>query len=309
MIRCLAGLVALCAMAPGMICNGQAVKPIPDFKVEVVAEDLRVPWSIVFLPDGRMVFTERTGTVRMVERGELLEKPLLIIDSIENTKKMGLLGMTLHPDFRRNNRIYLAYNYRSGGDPRLRVARYRLRGKQLVDPETIIEDIPANQNHSGCRLLFGPDGKLYISTGDADVPMQSQELTALNGKILRVNDDGSIPGDNPFVHQPGVRGEIWSYGHRNPQGIYFQPDTGFLFDSEHGPNGGDEINHIQKEKTTVGRSFIIAMSARVWKARLWSSLHPSARAALFFTREKFFRSFRMICWWHAFAERLSTECN
>lgn len=239
-------LILACGLLAGVSCQSQTLDPFSNFKVEVVAEDLRVPWSIVFLPDGRMLFTERVGRVRIMENGVLQTKPVLTIESIENTKKMGLLGMTIHPEFKRNGWIYLAYNYKAAQQNRLRVDRYRFDGKQLVDPKTILENIPANQNHSGCRLLFGPDHKLYITTGDADVPGQAQEPGALNGKILRLNDDGSIPDGNPFVGESGARAEVWSYGHRNPQGLYFQPGTGYLFDTEHGPNGGDEINRIVK---------------------------------------------------------------
>lgn len=224
----------------------QIVKQTPDFRVEVVAENLRVPWSIVFLPDGRMLFTERPGRVRLLEKGKLQEKPVLILDRVENAKKMGLLGMALHPEFSRNKWVYLAYNYKQEEQAMLRVVRYQFAANQLIKPRTIIENIPANQNHSGCRLLFGLDGKLYLTTGDADVPRKAQELNALNGKILRLNDDGSIPADNHFVTQTGARPEVWSYGHRNPQGIDFQPGTGYLFDTEHGPNGGDEVNRVVK---------------------------------------------------------------
>lgn len=223
------------------------------YRVERVAADLRVPWGLTFLPDGRIIFTEREGRVRIIERGRLLTEPALSI-KVAQGNKMGLLGVAQDPDFARNHVIYIAYDYEvpalSGDeDPpfQLRVARYQLQGNKVVEPKTLIENIPAATNHTGSRLVFGPrDGKLYVTTGDADRPINAQRLDRLNGKILRLNPDGSIPVDNPFTNQPGARGEIWSYGHRNPQGLVFEPGTGRLLDTEHGPFGGDEINWIEK---------------------------------------------------------------
>jgi aldose sugar dehydrogenase len=223
------------------------------YRIERVATDLRVPWGLMFLPDGRIIFTEREGRVRIIEQGRLLADPALSIN-VALGNKMGMLGITLDPHFDRSHFIYIAYDYHvtpAPGDDeppfRLRVARYRLRASQLIEPLTLIEDIPASFNHTGCRLTFGPkDGKLYITTGDADRPLNAQRLDRLNGKILRLNADGSIPTDNPFVGKKGARGEIWSYGHRNPQGLVFEPRTYQLLDTEHGPVGGDEINWVQK---------------------------------------------------------------
>jgi glucose/arabinose dehydrogenase/cytochrome c553 len=124
--------------------------------------------------------------------------------------------------------------------------RYRFENDTLILPKLIIENINASANHTGCRLKFGPDKQLYITTGDADRPVNAQDLKSLSGKILRLNDDGSIPADNPFTKNDTARKEIWTYGHRNTQGIDFQPGTGYLFNSEHGPSGGDEINQINK---------------------------------------------------------------
>ncbi|RZK80948.1 MAG: hypothetical protein EOO92_06340 [Pedobacter sp.] len=129
---------------------------------------------------------------------------------------------------------------------KLRVLRYEFKNDTLVNPLIIIKDVPANQNHTGCRLVFGPGKKLYVTTGDADQPMLAQDLKTYNGKILRFNSDGTIPTDNPFFNNDTARKEIWSYGHRNPQGLAFQKATNLLFESEHGPTGGDEINIIEK---------------------------------------------------------------
>lgn len=216
------------------------------FIIDTLAIGLTVPWDIVFTPDGDMLFTERPGRVRLYRHNKLADRPLLTVPDIEVRGKMGLLSMRLHPKFAVNRQLYLAYNYRSGDQTFLRIARYTLSGDTLIDGKTIIENIPGAFNHTGSRMVFGKDGKLYISSGDADVPRLAQDLKAFNGKILRLNDDGSIPADNPFVKNDTARHEIWTYGHRNPQGLVFQPSTGYLYDSEHGPTGGDEVNLIVK---------------------------------------------------------------
>ncbi len=214
--------------------------------VDTLASGLIVPWDISFLPSGEMLFTERNGKVRKYADGALDPKPLLQVPDVEVEGKRGLLGLCLHPDFAKNHLLYLAYNHRTDDKSLLRVARYEYRGDSLISPKTIIDGIPASHNHTGCRLKFGPDKKLYITTGDADMPMLSQDLKAFNGKILRLNEDGSIPSDNPFVSNDTALHEIWTYGHRNSQGIAFQPATGLLFNTEHGPTGGDEVNLIRK---------------------------------------------------------------
>lgn len=216
------------------------------YQVDTVAENLRVPWQIVFLPDKSILFTEREGRVRVIRNNKLIPKAVLNLNDIVLRNKSGALGLCIHPEFNKNHQVYLASNYLSENRMKLRVVRYELNNDTLLNPVNILKDIPANQNHTGCRLLFGPDKKLYITTGDADQPMLAQDLKAYNGKILRVNDDGSIPSDNPFFKNDTARKEIWSYGHRNPQGIAFQPGTGLLYESEHGPTGGDEINLIKK---------------------------------------------------------------
>ncbi len=222
--------------------------PAPLFKSEVMATGLRAPWALKFLPDGRVIFTERVGRVRIIENGKLLDEPALTIADIKSWSKMGLLGLVLDPDFSTNHFVFLSECHGDDKHNFERIVRYRLDGNHLVEPKILIDQIPCFHNHAGGRLLFGPDRKLYATTGDADQPPLTQRLDTLNGKILRLNSDGSIPDDNPFVGKPGANGAIWTYGHRNPQGIAFQPGTNLLFETEHGPNGGDEINFIQKGK-------------------------------------------------------------
>ena len=223
------------------------------FRVETVVGGLQVPWAIVWTPDGRMMFTERPGRVRVYENGRLRPEPLFTVTDVEPKGESGLMSIVLHPQFASNHLVYLSYAYKSDGQ-RVRVERYRESAAGLIDRRVIIEDIPAAQYHAGCRLRFGPDGKLYITTGDATDRALAQRLDSIAGKVLRLNDDGSIPSDNPFVGQPNARGEIWSYGHRNGQGIDFQPGTNLLFETEHGPSGfdgpggGDEVNIVDKGK-------------------------------------------------------------
>src|SRR5215510_6631819 len=217
------------------------------FKVETVVSGVRVPWSIVWTPDGRMLFTERHGTVRVFQNGKLEPQPLFTIPDVEPSGESGLMGLTLHPQFAQNHFVYLSYAYNDNGQ-KVRVARYREDGKTLTDRKVIIENIPAAQYHAGCRIRFGSDGKLYITTGDATERELAQRLDSLAGKTLRLNDDGGVPPDNPFAGQPNARPEIWSYGHRNAQGIAWQPGSDAQFQNEHGPSvfdapgGGDEVN-------------------------------------------------------------------
>lgn len=224
------------------------------FRVETVASGLEVPWAFAFLPNGSMLFTERPGRVRIIENGKLRPEPVFTVPDVEPSGESGLMDLSLHPGFADNGFVYMAYAYNSGGQ-KVKVVRYRYDGKTFVEPKNIIDNIPASPNHAGTRCRFGPDGKLYISTGDSTKWQLAQDMGSLAGKILRLNDDGTVPQDNPFVGQQGARPEIWAYGVRNPQGLAWQPGTGLLFETEHGPSGfeglgggGDEVNIIERGK-------------------------------------------------------------
>ena len=223
------------------------------FKVETVVGNLEVPWSIVWAPDGRMIFTERPGRVRVFQNGKLQQQPLFVVPDVDTGGETGLMSVALHPQFQSNRFIYLSYGYSANGEF-VRVVRYRETPTGFTDRKVIIENIPSAQFHAGCRLRFGPDIKLYITTGDATDRNLAQQLNSIAGKILRLNDDGTIPSDNPFVGRSDARPEIFAYGSRNAQGIDFQPGTNLLFETEHGPSGfdgpggGDEVNIIDRGK-------------------------------------------------------------
>jgi glucose/arabinose dehydrogenase len=216
-------------------------------RIETIATGLRVPWELVFLPDGRALFTERTGQVRMIENNKVLPDPLLRIPVAQGVK-MGMLGLAISPNFSADHLVFVAYNLKKGDGFELCVDRYRMVGEKLVEQKVLLSGIPAWVNHTGCRLVFGPDGCLYVTTGDANRPPDAQLLDHADGKILRIKSDGGIPSDNPFFGKEGALPSVFSHGHRNPQGLAFQPGTGRLYESEHGPNNGDEVNIIEAGK-------------------------------------------------------------
>ncbi len=222
------------------------------FRVETFAAGLEVPWGFAWLPNQDLLVTERRGRVRLIQAGTLRPEPVFTVPDVEPSGESGLMDIAIHPDFASNNFVYLAYSYNQAGK-RVKVVRYTYKGQAFSSPQVIIANIPGAPNHAGMRARFGPDKKLYITTGDATKWNLAQQLDSLAGKTLRLNDDGTIPTDNPFVGQTGARPEIWSYGHRNAQGLAWQPVSGLMFQTEHGPStfegkgsGGDEVNIVER---------------------------------------------------------------
>lgn len=221
------------------------------FKIETVATGLHVPWAMAFAPDGRIFFTERPGNIRVIDKdGKLQASPVLTIPNVMHRGETGMTGIALHPDFAKNHWLYVAYAYEP--DATVRIVRYTETNGKLSQEKTILDNIPGANIHAGTPLSFGPDGKLYAATGDTAERNLAQDLSQLPGKTLRLNDDGTVPSDNPFVGQKGARDEIWTYGNRNCQGIAWQPGTNQMWQTEHGPSGfdgpdgGDEINLIKR---------------------------------------------------------------
>lgn len=204
------------------------------YEVEIIGEGLEIPWEIVPLPDDKFLVTERPGRVVLLDKGEIYT-----VSGVEHIGEGGLLGLEISPDFQENKHVFLYYTYRSGNQIFNRLSRFTFADSTLIDEEYILNEIPGSRFHNGGRVKFGPDKKLYVTIGDAQDPNLSQNINSLAGKILRINPDGTIPGDNPFEDNP-----VYAYGLRNPQGLSWHPTTGELFASDHGPNSQDEINRI-----------------------------------------------------------------
>jgi glucose/arabinose dehydrogenase len=227
------------------------------FDVLTVAQGLQNPWGLAFLPDGRMLVTERPGRLRIVARDRSLSPPVAGLPAVDARGQGGLLDVALDPGFASNGMIYWSYaEPREGGLNNTAVARGRLvdgAAPRVDGVQLIYHQVPAMKStaHFGSRLVFGRDGTLFVTQGERGIRegrMQAQRLDGLLGKIVRLNPDGSIPPDNPFTATAGTRPEIWSIGHRNIQGAALNPATGELWEVEHGTRGGDEINVSRKGK-------------------------------------------------------------
>lgn len=211
-----------------------------------VAEGLSFPWGLAFLPNGDMLLTERPGRLRIIHNGALLTDPVAGAPEVVVKAQAGLMDVALHPRFAENGLVYLTYSKRGHGDsPALMRARFD--GTRLIDAHDIfVADAWSDSGgNTGSRIVFGKDGMIYMSVGDRHLPKMAQYLGNHAGKVLRLRDDGTVPDDNPFIGQANVRPEIFTYGNRNPQGLALDPNSGALFENEHGPRGGDEINLLQ----------------------------------------------------------------
>ncbi len=215
-----------------------------EFRVATVTRGLVHPWSLAFLPNGDMLVTERVGRLRIIRNGELRPMPVAGVPEVALGGQGGLLDIALHPKFAENRLIYLSYAAAGEGGSGTEVARAYLIDDELVDLERILDVRPKSigGRHFGSRLLFGRDGYLYVTAGERASRDRAQNLGDLAGSIMRITDDGGVPPDNPFVGRADARPEIYTYGNRNPQGLAMHPETGQIWEAEHGPKGGDEIN-------------------------------------------------------------------
>ncbi len=208
------------------------------FAVQTLITGLEIPWSLAFTPDSRLFITERPGRVRVYRNGQLLAEPALTLTDVFTTGESGVLGLAVHPDFASNRYVYLTYTASGPRGPIARLMRFREVDNRLAEGVVLLDDVPAANIHNGSRVRFGPDRRLYVTFGDVAVPSAAQDVASLNGKILRLNDDGTSATGNRFSSP------VFSFGHRNPQGIDWHPTTGDLWESEHGQRDNDEINVI-----------------------------------------------------------------
>lgn len=232
-----------------------AEAPITSFKIDTIADGLDRPWAMNFLSDGRMLVTERSGQLRIINNGKLEEAPVKGLPKIYYEGQGGLLDVVPHPDFANNQIIYLSYSAEAaagekGKGANTALLRTRLENNELVDSKVIFKATPNVEGrvHYGGRIAFDKSGKLFLSLGERGEKPKSQDLKSDQGKIVRLNEDGSIPQDNPFIGMKDILPEIYSYGHRNPQGLIIDPETGNIWEHEHGPQGGDELNLVERGK-------------------------------------------------------------
>jgi len=264
-------LAGMLGLAGGLPAGAETMTQSPDdIEIQTLAKKLDNPWALAFLPDGRLLITEKPGNLRIYADGKLTV-PIKGVPKVEYHEQGGLLDVAVDPDFAENKLVYLSYteaaekqppDAKETKDPRLgdfqdledvklkglAVARGRLEGDRLQDVTVIWRQEPKmiGRGHFGGRLVFAPGGKLFITSGDRQRFEPAQDLKANIGKIVRINPDGSIPDDNPFVNQDGARPDIWTLGHRNPLGAAINPETGELWINEMGPKDGDEINIVVK---------------------------------------------------------------
>jgi glucose/arabinose dehydrogenase/mono/diheme cytochrome c family protein len=233
--------------------DGRVVKSeLETFKIERVAADLQTPWGIAFLPDRRLLVSERPGRLRIIEPGKGIVETIGGLPAVWAQQDGGLLDVAVHPDYAHTGWVYLAFaeSGPTAGTSATRIIRGRIRDGKLVEQQTLFQPKPAQywegNIHYGSRFFFDRAGFLYYSIGERGHREEAQSLASPYGKLHRIRDDGTVPSDNPFVQTPGAVPSIWSFGHRNQQGIAQHPVTGELWATEHGPRGGDELNIIQR---------------------------------------------------------------
>lgn len=223
------------------------------FTVDTVVSGLKVPWGLAFLPNGDMLIADRSGELRLFQNGKLHPDPIKGLPEVRAKGQGGLFDLELHPNYEENGWIYMSFaspakKDEEGEGANTEFVRAKLKNHELVNVESLFKASPnyKKNNHFGGRIEFDNDGYLYLSIGDRQGRDENQTVNNYRGKVFRLNDDGSIPKDNPFVGQKDAKPETFSYGHRNPQGLAMNPVTGDIWEHEHGPKGGDEINIIRK---------------------------------------------------------------
>jgi glucose/arabinose dehydrogenase len=252
MVKTLSWSIAAVLLAGASLLAQTTLKSVHhDYRVVTFVDALIQPWSIAFLPGGDVLITERPGRLRIVRNGKLLPAPVDGVPPVMHTSQGGLLEVMPHPNFASNRMLYLSYSKRTGGpeEGTTALVRGRFENDRLTDVQQLFESVSKGRGHFGGKIAFDKNGFLFLSLGDRQVPPAgelekhpAQDLTNHHGKLIRLHDDGKVPADNPFVNQAGARPEIFSYGHRNIQGLAVHPETGELFINEHGPQGGDELN-------------------------------------------------------------------
>lgn len=289
MVRQTSSVLFLCAAllsaAPPVTGQSDVVRTEHhNYRVVTVADGFEIPWSIAFLPGGDMLVTEKTGRLRIIRDGMLLPDPVPGVPEVLVRGQGGLMDVVPHPDFANNRMLYISYSKfveglgRSGTTV---VARGTFENDRFTLVDEIFQAVSQGSSHYGCRLAFDSDGYLFLSVGDRQAPPRgdlaahpAQDISNHHGVIIRLHDDGSVPDDNPFVGQAGARPEIWSYGHRNPQGLAIHPETDAVWLTEHGPQGGDEVN-----VSTPGANYgwpVIGYGVNYGQSR--TPIHGSARA-------------------------------
>ena len=256
MLRTMFGLLVVgLVVSSGTLVSGQSVmrSALQDYRVVTFVDALVQPWSIAFLPGGDVLITERPGRLRIVRNGKLLPQPVEGVPAVVHSSQGGLLEVMPHPNFATNRMLYLTYSKPLGGDAATTaLVRGRFENDRLTDVQQLFESVSKGRGHFGGKIAFDKNGFLFLTLGDRQVPPEgnleahpAQDLTNHHGKVIRLHDDGKVPADNPFVNRADAKPEIWSYGHRNVQGIAVHPETGEVWTNEHGPQGGDELNREQ----------------------------------------------------------------
>ncbi len=252
----------LALVAAGLLVLGSSTRAadtvmrsaLHDYRLVTVAEGLVQPWSVATLPDGDILITERPGRLRIVRKGALLPTPVEGVPAVFQSRQGGLFEVVPHPQFATNRLLYMTYaKPQPDGQSTTALIRARFENDRLSNIQPLFESVSKGQGHYGGKVAFDGKGFLYLTLGDRQVPPEgnleahpAQDLTNHHGKTIRLHDDGRVPADNPFVARQGARPEIWSYGHRNVQGLAINPATGDVWTNEHGPQGGDELNLEQK---------------------------------------------------------------